>query len=272
MPPPYHPLGHCLYCGRGSREGYLTREHILALSLGGTLVLPQSSCVECAAKTRDFETTIARKVLLDIRTHWNLKTRNPKNRPTELSTTAGPLAVERHPPYLFLQEFERPGILLNQPSRAEIGLVHVRVHTAPHTGKRHVALGDVGVQMTLSPNAMMLTLAKTAHAFAVAELGEAAFDATLPALILGKAAYRPSWLVGSIPRANLEVINRGDELPPLFHTLELRQIDSDIGERLLTCEITLFKLLRMPVYQVVFGIPKTDFISGETISSITQDL
>ena len=271
MPPPYHPLGQCLYCGRKASETQLTREHILALSLGGTLVLPQSSCIQCAAKTRDFETVVARKLLLDVRTHWKLRTRNPKDRPTELPTTSGLVAVNRHPPYLFLQEFEHPGILHMPNLLNPFGNIHVRIHTAPDTGKRHAALGAVGVNMTLAPDQLMLTLAKTAHAFAVAELGQSAFNPLVPAFILGTIPFRRGWLVGSIPNANRNPAD-GDELPPLFHTLELRQITSRNGAKLLSCEITLFKLLAMPVYQVVLGSPRASFISGETISSATQDL
>src|SRR5689334_18963196 len=41
----FNAVGSCVYCGAG--QGELTREHIVPLGLGGTFVLPASSCKRC---------------------------------------------------------------------------------------------------------------------------------------------------------------------------------------------------------------------------------
>ncbi|WP_217539485.1 HNH endonuclease, partial [Stenotrophomonas sp. GbtcB23] len=47
------PVGASIYCG--ATDGRLTEEHIIPKGLGGTLVLPQASCDDCAAITSLFE-------------------------------------------------------------------------------------------------------------------------------------------------------------------------------------------------------------------------
>ena len=272
MPPPYKPLGQCLYCERRPPEvPALTDEHILALSFGGYPILPASSCPDCQNLTRDFEGIVTGKMLLDIRTHFQIRTRRPKKRPTSLPTTAGPVEIISHPPYLALQDFEHPEILGLPKVFPEDGLPF-RMHTAPDTERRHKALGDVGVTLNFNERAMRLTLAKTAHAYAIAELGASTFRPLLPDLILGKMPNR-AWLVGARPTANSEVPDGGDQMPALFHLIELRRVQSALGGAFLACEITLFKSLGMPVYQVIVGSRLSNSInSSDPISSFRQDL
>ena len=54
----YAPVGKCIYCG--STQEPLTREHIIPLSLGGSLVLPRATCHTHANTTSTFERSIAR--------------------------------------------------------------------------------------------------------------------------------------------------------------------------------------------------------------------
>lgn len=270
--PTYPPVGHCIYCKRGPQEGAtLTDEHILALSFGGYPILRAASCTDCQELTKKFEGAVTGKMLLDARTHLKVRTRRPKKRPTELPTSAGPEPIIRHPFYLALQCFNPPEILGLPRAFPDPPFAKFRIHTAPETAKRHKSLGNnVGVPLKFNARTMQLTLAKTAHAFATAELGKDAFRPLLPDLIRGITANE-NWLVGSIPGANAEVA-AGDEMPALYHLLELKRATSDLGELFLTCEITLFKPLGMPVYQVVVGPLTKAISSADPISSFTQHL
>lgn len=274
MPPPYEPLKQCLYCGRRQPEvPTLTDEHILALSLGGYPILPESSCPDCQNLTHKFEGIVTRDLLLAIRTHLKVRTRRPRNRPMVLPTTGGEVPVIRHPAYLTLQDFNHPEIL-GFPNAFAANELSVRIHTTPETGRRHKALGEVGVPIRFDERAIRLTLAKTAHAYAVAELGLNSFRPLLPDLILGRMPNRAS-LVGAIPGANnySHVPDGINEMPPLYHLLELRRVTSSLGGKFLSCEIALFKPLGMPVYQVIVGSGLSDSISGaDPIRSFRQDL
>jgi hypothetical protein len=92
----YPDVGLCFY---GGATNDLTDEHIIPFSLGGTLILPKSSCntkiVGCNAKTTKFEGVIARQVFGKFRARFGVQTRRPKERPThfEFSTADGPRMI-----------------------------------------------------------------------------------------------------------------------------------------------------------------------------------
>jgi hypothetical protein len=279
--PSYKPLRRCLYCGCfPPPDVLLTDEHILALSLGGYPILPESSCTDCQRITHDFETVVSRELLLNARTHLRVRTRNPQKRPKELPTTIGDVPLIRHPMFLALQEFNHPEILglppVFPPDDKSSGTTNLpfRMHTAPDTAKRHNALGavgTVGVPLRFNARALQLTLAKTAHAYAVAELGAGIFRPLLPDMILGRM-LNLDWLIGAIPHANADVPSGRDKMPPLFHLIELRRARTSLGGTLLSCEITLFKPLGMPVYQVIVGSLTKAINSVDPLRSFTQHL
>jgi 5-methylcytosine-specific restriction endonuclease McrA len=49
------PVSACIYCGATEPDTKLTDEHIVPLSLGGTLILPKASCLACARQTGKLE-------------------------------------------------------------------------------------------------------------------------------------------------------------------------------------------------------------------------
>jgi hypothetical protein len=63
----YPPVGKCIYCGSDGAPGQLGLEHIIAESLGGMLLLPASSCGECAKATSAVEGRIAGELFRAIR-------------------------------------------------------------------------------------------------------------------------------------------------------------------------------------------------------------
>lgn len=63
----YPPVDRCIYCGDREVEGGLTDEHIVPQSIGGALILPRSSCRECAIPTGAVEGDFAGQALRPIR-------------------------------------------------------------------------------------------------------------------------------------------------------------------------------------------------------------
>ncbi|RKE85536.1 HNH endonuclease [Rhizobium sp. AG855] len=69
----------CIYCGAGAAR--LTNEHVFPYAFGGELVLPRSSCAECAKKTSQLELFILRRVFGKTRTKLQMRSRRPDKRP-----------------------------------------------------------------------------------------------------------------------------------------------------------------------------------------------
>ena len=79
----YSPANRCIYCG--ATDGPLGEEHIIPLSLGGRLILPDASCRDCEKITGRFETAVARTMMGNFRIVMGFPTRRPKERPTHLT-------------------------------------------------------------------------------------------------------------------------------------------------------------------------------------------
>ncbi len=74
----FKPVGACIYCG--ATQGRLTEEHIVPKGLGGTLVLPDSSCDPCAKLTSQFEMKVLRGFLDRGRQSLGIKGRKSHRR------------------------------------------------------------------------------------------------------------------------------------------------------------------------------------------------
>lgn len=72
------PAGACIYCG--ATGGRLTDEHVVPKGLGGTLVLPQASCDDCARLTSQFEMRVLRGFLDRGRQAMGIKGRKSHKR------------------------------------------------------------------------------------------------------------------------------------------------------------------------------------------------
>jgi hypothetical protein len=114
-----NPIGFCIYCGADGKSVKLSDEHAIPYGLDGWVVLPKASCQPCAAATGSVEHFCLRKMFLAARTHMEMRTRDRKNRPTELpvyvATAAGRekrlLPVDDHPFLLRLPRLGRPPYL-----------------------------------------------------------------------------------------------------------------------------------------------------------------
>ncbi len=74
----FEPAGHCIYCGR--TDG-LSDEHIVAYGLGGTIVLPRTSCPQCRKITGRFEHMVLRGPMWDVRALRGFPSRRPGDYP-----------------------------------------------------------------------------------------------------------------------------------------------------------------------------------------------
>src|ERR1700722_327750 len=81
QPKIYPALNRCMYCG--SMSG-LSDEHVVPFGLGGRVIVPKSSCTDCAKKTGRFERTCQRTMFGPLRMYYDLPTRRPQERPKTL--------------------------------------------------------------------------------------------------------------------------------------------------------------------------------------------
>lgn len=240
-------MGRCIYCGRDATEVLLGDEHIIPLSLGGPLVLPQSSCPECARKTAAFELVCGRTMFGPYRLAGDLPTR---------------CALAEYPVLSFaLPELGPAGLLTGAPS-TEVFDADVKIINLVRDSEAHQAAEAAGnrfeVPCELRMTEFARLLAKIAHAFAVAELGSGAFRSFLPPFILGEAPNLPD-LVGGI--AELEP-SRGPFVGPvesrvtglIQHHLDYQIVRANDGTTYLTVLIRLLQFIAPPYCVVVARI------------------
>jgi hypothetical protein len=123
-------IGFCIYCGNpffSTRStGRPTDEHIIPQGLGGSLVLEDASCADCANIINKFEGDIQNNLLFEARKHLGVKGKNRGRRkslstrtPYVISTCHGKdsrieLELNNHPAIVTLPNLYGPGILIPQ--------------------------------------------------------------------------------------------------------------------------------------------------------------
>tara|TARA_E500000318_G_scaffold56155_1_gene52239 strand:+ start:6343 stop:7224 length:882 start_codon:yes stop_codon:yes gene_type:complete len=203
-------VGACIYCSQPFSHDELTDEHIIPFALGhNSLVFKNASCKSCAAIIQPYEQEVLRKQLGNFRLQVDAPSRTKKkNRPKqviipfvavdsrgsitrELGSRAFPL--EKAPLVLNLWWLPEARIIRGntgtdkdrgQPwSYVESRVNEIIRTVSEQTGEANVAmkLGEV------NRNHFLRFLAKTAHAYAVAELGMDGFTPFLNDLILNKS-------------------------------------------------------------------------------------
>lgn len=248
----YTAIDCCIYCG--SKTG-LTKEHIIALGIGGNWILPQASCMLCATITGKFEQFCLRPMLGSLRIRMKLPTRRPKERPThpaiEFIGLNGKPEKKRLPadsvPFVCMgYRFPAPGLLRSVPptDRFEGKIV---VRTINDELKSHIEPEGVRMKLgTINILAFAQMLAKIGHAYAVAELGLNGFLPMLPDIILGKSTNAP-YLVGGD--------ESGTSLPesePVLHSVYLQNCVIN-GTTYVLAAIRLFAFCGMSRYHIVVG-------------------
>ena len=74
----------CTICGIKQEKTHLTKEHVVPLSLGGEFVIRNSTCKPCQNNTSKFERIIARRLFLNHRSAFVLKSRRKNSIPVKV--------------------------------------------------------------------------------------------------------------------------------------------------------------------------------------------
>jgi len=247
--------GKCIYCAspryREKDERKLGDEHVVAESLGGTLVLEQAACEACERIINEFEQPILKTVLYAPRVHLGVR-RKKRKRSEETIKLQGNvngkdidvfLPLKRAPVLLFFVKLGPPGILVGRPAH---------ISDVAGAWAKHLAgpLVPPGFKSLASPVLDTFKfsrfLAKIAHCFAVEQLGEN-FAPLLLDVIRQPVADQRYDLVGG----------EREDSPATDNLHELRLEWHRYGSAVYaTVRIRLFANLGAPTYWVVVGTPK----------------
>ena len=250
----YKAVWKCIYCGKNGERSKrkFGKEHIIPYGLGGTAILPRSSCKRCGAITGRVEQHCLRTMFGPVRIRLGLPTRRPEERPDQLpfvhrhkdgsleETTIRarefPLAIPglRLPP---------PGFLTGAPphslSTGEFWMCH------DDEARTKIKGEGAGVRLVTFNNYLFSQMiAKIAHSYVAAEKGIDSFVPYLPDLILGKTESAAQWVGGNaIPlRPDTEAL----------HSLRIQTCTLN-GVPLITARVRLFSKFGAPEYWVVVG-------------------
>jgi len=172
-------VGFCIYCGA---RGQLSDEHVIPFALGGNLILPKSSCQDCAAITSACERRVLRGFMLPARAVGGFPTRKPKDRPPEfqmqlvageeVNTISLPLA--EFPALLQLPKFEPPAIVAGWPLTKGVmvcGMETIHFGKDPSTVLKGLGATTMRQTTTIDAPAFARMLAKIGYSYAVGVLG-----------------------------------------------------------------------------------------------------
>jgi hypothetical protein len=255
------PINCCIYCGESDVE--LTDEHVIPLSLGGTMVLPKASCKKCAKQTAKLEGYVGRHIFQDVRIEFGLPTRRPKERPTHLplresfspSPVEAPIRLiptKDYPGALILVTHEPAGLLLGRPPEAPgSGQPFVREiagrDRVDNLKKQNI---EAKIYREIQPDLILRFMAKVALGVAVVACGLDGFVPFIRPLILTREGNVFHWIGGTTQEM--------DEFPPpiskgpLAHRVVAFRRDLDLRAHLLV-QIQLFAFLNTPIYTAVVG-------------------
>jgi hypothetical protein len=254
----YKPAWFCIYCSDGlikqTTKHKLGAEHIIPFGLGGIQILPRASCKRCANLTSAVEQSCLRMMFGTTRIRLGLPTRNPEERPTELTlvlsqetTPIGELKVSASEFPLIVPglKLPPPGILLSEKPHDRLVGEFVLIQNEAEV-KKYLTENGKGIRVaTFNNHIFMQMLAKIAHSYAVAEWEIHSFRPLLLDLILGRSQTASYWVGGS-ERA----------LPPdhhsSLHRLELRR-EVLLATTYVVAYIRLFCNFGAPEYRVVVG-------------------
>lgn len=260
----YPPVGHCIYCGVYTKQ--LSKEHIIAHGLAGdSLILPGASCRACAEKTRDWETACLRHLWWPFRTRIgapNSGKQQPKSfamRQMKVKEfrTDGSIDYEKVAetsidpmdfPLVFLAyRFPPPAVLIGRDPQAHVNFEAV-CKISQEEFKKFAPSDKDGFRIApMDPNSYCRMLAKIAHAYAVAELGESSFRPYLRNIIRGE----PFATVAPL----LRWIGGDDKSPPAaqhLHDIQWRVQTVNVSN-FLVVSLRLFSFIGSPQYHIVVG-------------------
>lgn len=260
--------GCCIYCGDAHSK--LTDEHVIPFALGGnSAILLKACCSTCQRIIQKYEQRVLKDQMGIFRARIGAPTRNPKKRPTEQSLhfvevnertevlrdlghrivpiDDAPLAfaVWDSPPPAILGEHIPPEMRVGKPwtyVHKETAMKLAR-EVAVETGSNHVAVKVAEVNRL----DFLRFIAKTAHAYAVAELGHGSFRPTLTDLILGRSDDAAEF-VGGDPSA--DSITTG---PDRMVTITAGRVSNGPARGYSAVRMQLYPILGTPAQAAIVG-------------------
>lgn len=263
-------LGRCIYCRSDDEE--LTDEHVIPYALGGnTAIFERACCVSCQRLIQPYEQRILRGQLGVFRARIEAPTRRKKDRPThqklhfievndcgEFIRDLGvkELPIDEAPLALSVWNLAPPRILGEDTTEQQhVGgpwtycqrdrAMELVQEVRDETGANHVAVKIDSVNR----DDFLRFLAKTAHAYAIAELGIDGFRPLATDLILRRSD-------------DLAELVGGDTGPPPFTSHPANVSELTIGKVIdgpvaghVAVRIRLYPMLGTPAHIVVVGSP-----------------
>ncbi len=230
----YQPLNHCAYCL--STES-LSTEHIIPFGLGAKLILPNSSCDCCRKATSKVEDFVLRRYLCPLRSYLSLPSRKPQHRPGEYKLTlmrgqhtwTRKVKLADHPGVIQFIMFDPPGRVvgraMEQPTFS-IRLIEAKIFSDWKQRLMRLGADAARDQVVMKATALARMIAKTAHSFAIAELGHSAFEKTFVNHLIRADASDWNYWVGGYPIGRpagaselheLKLLRRERELSVVVH-------------------------------------------------------
>lgn len=248
----YQPLGHCMYCGTTDN---LTNEHIVPFGLSGSVVLPKSSCEDCAKVTGTFEGQVLRGPMRSVRMLRDLKSRSKHSG----SPTSYPIKVRRNN---VIETIELPlaqyPILLHFPT-------FVSVREKNETREKGITLtGLASISFGQSPEAAIRALdaqeifwdGATDHPVSFARMiGKIGYAMAVAEGLIDTTDNRPpivASLLGQEDRIGQWVSNQHNDFrkyPGVLHRLRTHK---DPATNSIVVEVQLFSDSDTPTYLVTF--------------------
>ena len=262
--------GRCIYCG--DDQSKLTDEHVIPFALGGnSAILLKACCSTCQGIIQKYEQRVLRDRMGIFRARIGAPTRNPKKRPREqklhfvevnekmevLRDLGDRLVPIDDAPLAFaVWDCAPPGILgeVSTPDmRAGKPWTYVHKETAMklarevavETSSNHVAVKVAEVNRL----DVLRFIAKTAHAYAVAELGYGTFRPTLPDLILGRSDNVTEFIGGD---PSPDPITTG---PDRMLTITAGQVTNGPANGYWAVRMQLYPILGTPAHAAIVGSP-----------------
>lgn len=261
QPAIYQSPGKCIYCGEDKKR--LTDEHIVPLSLNGTMIFRDASCECCNSITKKFEEVVAHDLMGTFRVRYGIRTRHPKKRPKTFplnvknadgTTTRKEVPVSEYPAVAMLFRLDKCNYLLGRPPfDPRFDWIPVPYMDHDHLKdalRNHAWDGVTAKRMAINEFARML--AKIGHSFAVAEVGLAAFRPLATDIIRGRASNY-GYLVGGSMDLLPAVKDAGDHELALGVRQKSGALNYDV-----VVSIRLFQQMGSPSYHVVVGRAETE--------------
>jgi hypothetical protein len=260
----YDPVGSCVYCTKSPPEVKLSREHILAYSLGGDAILPDSCCAKCQRIIHEFETYCAEHIFMDIRVHHDVHSRSGRRSVLPVYSKASPdldekdkilVPIKDHPGWLIMPSFDIPGIFDNRAGSDRFPTVTIHAWSITNIDQQKKKWAKFGIKdawtmRKIDPKLFGRMIAKIAHCTAIAYMGPRKFKPLLKETILeGK----------NIPHYVGSATDRTPEPVPMktWARVEIRKIRN---KKYVVVFFRLFAYVKAeqsekgtPVYSVVVG-------------------